>query len=130
MNINTGDIQTLLDFINEEWLMLLFRILFSGIVIVLILHVVKSIASYINLRLDPYLRRGSLLEFNGYECRVKAIKIFRVELEFKQGYMTIPTKCWSDQKYLILKDMIAIQKVKHYTVEEPAHYTDQKGETR
>ena len=115
--VDLVEINQIISFINEKWLILIFRILCAGIAILLLKTVMENITAYIMLRLDPYLKQGTLIEIDGRNARIKAIHIFRIEIELKEGYMTVPTRNWRNLNWIVLKDMVAIQSVKPYKVE-------------
>ena len=107
-------IMELVKVIDEVWLTLLLQVIIAGILALILKNIIESLAYYLMYRFNKHVKEGTLISLNGKEGRIKEASIFSITIEFKEGYMTFPTKNWKSIKWIVLKDMSAIGKVKQY----------------
>lgn len=100
--------------IDEVWLTLLIQVIVAGVLFLILKNLIESIAYYLMYRFNKHIKEGTLISWQGREGRLKEAGIFSMTIEFKDGYMSFPTKEWKSMKWIVLKDMSAISKVKQY----------------
>ena len=96
--------QEFVQVINDKWVFALMQVVVAGVFLTILKLFIENITYYIMLRLNQYIKIGSVIEHKGVKCKIKDITVSAVVLQTKEGTSSlifVPTKLWRSAQWKV-----------------------------